>query len=62
MNAVAVLVDYGYSVSKNSIRLQGEQKLVHIEKRDGVINVFMNGLLERDELRAIAEWVDGGDA
>lgn len=62
MNAVAVLVDYGYSVSKNSIRLQGEQKLVHMEKRDGVINVFMNGLLERDELRAIAEWVDGGDA
>ena len=62
MNAVAVLVDYGYSVSKNSIRLQGEQKLVHIEKRDGIINVFMNGLLERDELRAIAEWVDGGDA
>lgn len=62
MNEVAALVDYGYSVSKNSIRLQGEQKLVHIEKRDGIINVFMNGLLERDELRAIAEWVDGGDA
>lgn len=62
MNAFAVLVDYGYSVSTNSIRFQGEQKLVHIEKRDGVVNVFMDGLLERDELWAIAEWVDGGDA